>query len=283
MPQLIQMRQRMRAIKTIKKITHAMQLVAISNLLRLRSQKEPLTTYKNTVTDLFAQAYAADPSWHHPRLIPTPAGSTCIILVGSQKGLCANFNTFLCAFLERDSKQKQLSQARIITVGKKVTEYIKKRDTFPLIHHFDEFHIQNIPTLVDQLIHILCNGPELFSCVYVYSNIPKTFFLQKPQCIQLIPLITPHTESVQKKVTAEYRWEQPAHTIITHLAQQVVYTTLYELLFQSLLSEQAARFIAMEQATKNAGSLLDTMRLNYNKLRQSKITRELTDLIGGFF
>lgn len=65
--------------------------------------------------------------------------------------------------------------------------------------------------------------------------------------------------------------------------EQLLHNTLYYILFQSLIAEQSSRFIAMDNSTRNASKLLDTMRLNYNKLRQSKITRELTDLAGSFF
>ena len=115
--------------------------------------------------------------------------------------------------------------------------------------------------------------------VTLYYNFPKTFFAQLPMFFQLIPF-KEHITSDQKSTLNEpYHWEQDPNDVLGTLAHRFMQSIIQEILFQSLIAEQAARFIAMDSSTRNASNLLDEMQLDYNKLRQAKITRELTDLV----
>lgn len=282
MAQLIQMRQRIKAIETIKKITHAMRLIAMSTHLRLRAKKNYIDHYMHELSTLFSTLYHSQEQLNHPLLNPhhTDTGNSLLILVGSQKGLCGNFNTELYAFFEKELLKHNRQQSQIITVGKKITEYIQKKYT--ITKEFNEFNINSLQKITHILASYILDPENHVSSVTVYNNYSKTFFVQKPQSTMLIPLSTIAQQYAPSSLT-EYIWEQPIDETMTFLIEQILQSTLYYLLFQSLMAEQASRFIAMDNSTRNAGTLLDTMRLNYNKLRQSKITRELTDLAGSFF
>ena len=281
MAQLIQMRQRIKAIETIKKITHAMRLIAMSTHLRLRTKKSHIDHYMHEMSTLFYALYRTQEQWHHPLLnSPSLPGNSLLILVGSQKGLCGNFNTELYAFFEQELVKHNRQQLQIITVGKKITEYVQKK--YSIIKEFNEFNINTLQNITHALIAYILDPEQHYSSVTVYNNYSKTFFVQKPQRTTLIPLSTT-TQQEPNALLVDYIWEQPVDQIMDFLIKQILQNTLYYLLFQSLTAEQASRFIAMDNSTRNAGTLLDTMRLNYNKLRQGKITRELTDLAGSFF
>lgn len=282
MAQLIQMRQRIKAIETIKKITHAMRLIAMSTNLRLRAKKNYIDQYMHELSTLFSTLYHSQEKWNHPLLTPhhTDTDNSLLILVGSQKGLCGNFNTELYAFFEKELLKHNRQQLQIITVGKKITEYIQKKYT--ITKEFNEFSINSLQKITHMLVSYIVDPENHVSSVTVYNNYSKTFFVQKPQSTMLIPLSTIAQQYAPSSLT-EYIWEQPVDEIMTFLIEEILQSTLYYLLFQSLMAEQASRFIAMNNSTRNAGTLLDSMRLNYNKLRQSKITRELTDLAGSFF
>jgi F-type H+-transporting ATPase subunit gamma len=283
MAQLIQMRRRIKAIETIKKITHAMRLIAMSTHLRLRAKKNTVDFFNNEITSLFAHLSVLEKKWDHPLLKKQKSsGKTLVILVGSQKGLCGNFNTALCAFFERELLNHAQEDIEIIAVGKKISEYLQKKSN--IIKEFNEFNTNNLQAMTQAIINHIVNSKVAYSSVILYSNISKSFFTQKPQQATLIPLSTQTADiTPSEDLLSEYVWEQTPEEIMNFVIDQLLYNTLYYILFQSLIAEQASRFIAMDNSTRNASKLLDTMRLNYNKLRQSKITRELTDLAGSFF
>jgi F-type H+-transporting ATPase subunit gamma len=107
----------------------------------------------------------------------------------------------------------------------------------------------------------------------------QNFFIQRPHIATLVPF----TQEKQLTTSShDYLWEQEPQHILDTLVQQYIETQLQSLLFQSLLAEHAARFISMDSSTRNAENLLEVNKLQYNKLRQAKITKELTELIGSF-
>ena len=107
----------------------------------------------------------------------------------------------------------------------------------------------------------------------------KTFFVQKPQEAPLIPLTLKAEQELSNNQSIDYEWEQSPTSLLDELARQTILINLHYLLFESLLAEHAARFISMDNATRNAQALLEETKLQYNKLRQAKITKELTELV----
>ena len=281
MSQLIQMRQRMKAVETIKKITHAMRLISMSTHTRSRSRKDTLTTYRQEVSQLFGSIQQLFPDWQHKKLFalestnPTPL----IILISSQKGLCGTFNTSLFSYFEKNIHRQYHGNAHFITVGKKASDYIQEHHGAVVIR-FSKFSSITLPGIVDQIMDYILRPTSNYAVVNIISNHVKTFFVQYPTKTQLIPFTLPETASVELR--EPYIWEQSPHETLTVIAETLLQITLYDTLLESLVSEQAARFIAMDNSTRNASNLLDTMRLEYNKTRQAKITRELTDLISSF-
>lgn len=281
MSQLIQMRQRMKAVETIKKITHAMRLISMSAHTRLRSKKEALAYYKSEVLQLLGAIQPQFPQWHHKKLFAKKSKTTppLFILVGSQKGLCGTFNVSLFSYFEKNFHPKQ-NNAHIITVGKKASDYMQEQQN-SVVMRFSEFSSVTLSGIVDQIIEYILRPTSDYSQVVIVSNYAKNFFIQYPTTTQLIPFAIPKTTSTWE-FSETYMWEQSPNTILTNIAETLLQITLYDTLLESLVAEQAARFIAMDNSTRNASNLLDTMHLEYNKTRQAKITRELTDLVSSF-
>jgi F-type H+-transporting ATPase subunit gamma len=209
-------------------------------------------------------------------LRPTEAAhhNPLIILIGSQKGLCGSFNASL--FQLFSNRQKERSHYSVITVGKRATNYIQKSGQGKLIGFYNTFGLHNALTIAESLLREIIQ--HAYSSVVIYSNAAPSFFLQKPIAAQIIP--SGPMEEVSS--TLEYEWEQPAQEILAFLAHQQILSQIQNALFQSLLAEHAARFISMDSSTRNAEQLLERMQRDYNKLRQAKITRELTELSSFF-
>lgn len=284
MAQLIQMRQRIKAIETIKKITHAMRLISMSTHSRLKTKEVSFSNYQKAINNLFADVHAFAPDWQHPILYPSKAHKQkeLIILVGSQKGLCGGFNTNLLKFFERRSaKQKTPVTTDYIAVGRKAINYLKETHAQKMIAANDTFNMLTLGNITRSITREIMDFGREYTHVKVFSNVLKTFFSQKPEETPIIPF---QENNAQRKRTdlSDYVWENTPHEVLDALARQSLEAHVQYMLFQSLLAEQAARFISMDSSTRNANNLLDTTKLQYNKLRQAKITKELTELTGSF-
>ncbi len=284
MAQLIQMRQRIKAIETIKKITQAMRLIAMSTHSRLKTKDESLKEYNTEITKLLQTIKDVVPDWQHPILTPKSEDqNTLIILIGSQKGLCGNFNTTLFHFFQDYLAQHKFLNYDAIAVGKRAIDYMHKQQAANIIGSYQELSSTTTSSIAYQIIQTILAAQKPYSKVYVFSNYVKTFFTQRPQIVSLIPFVAytsaPHAESANFD---EHIWEQKPQEVLDLLAQQCLEANLQYLLFQSLLAEHAARFISMDNSTRNAQNLLEATQLDYNKLRQAKITKELAELVGSF-
>lgn len=272
MAQLIHMRQRIKAVETIKKITHAMRLISMSTHSRLRNKKAQFEEYKRAFLELTATIKPVEAS-----LIEGPiASKQLIILIASQKGLCGAFNTHLFKYFELDYPVIPVS-TDIISVGKHATDYIIQHQN-PLMQ-FNEFTSAQFVSIALQITDFILNHQTDYTQVLVYSNYARTFFVQKPQKMVLLPISTTEIiPNASSQVTQDYIFEDDQATLYDYIKKMLITITIEELLFESLLAEQSARFLSMDASTRNADNLLISMKLEYNKTRQAAITRELTEL-----
>lgn len=257
MANLIYLRQRIKVVDTIKKTTNAMRLISMSLHSRLRHKKQYLEAYKKEVLNLARNTQTVS----HEQTTKTLA-----ILVGSQKGLCGTFNTALFSFFANTTDN-------IIVIGKQMAQLCALNNVSTTQVH-EQFNISNFVDIATKITSVILENK--YSSVVVYSNHPKTFFLQTQVKTEIWPLNMQESSSPE----TEYLFEQANETLSSYICQLLIKVHLQELLFSSLLAEQASRFISMDNSTRNAENLLHTMKLQYNKRRQADITRELTDLSG---
>jgi len=284
MAQLIQMRQRIKAIETIKKVTHAMRLISMSLHSRLRVKTPLLKNYNNEISNIFAKLRSIAPEWKSPITHPQEPeeSNPLFILVGSQKGLCGTFNTSLIRTFEKTMPEQELSKTHFITVGKKAVDYLAKQTIKSTVKEFKEITARNFTTVSNEIVDIITHADTPYSSVKILSNELKTFFLQKPRLFQLIPIANDLAQEENQDFKSEYTWYQEAHDLLDKIAPQYIASNINAVLLESILAEQAARFISMDTATRNAKNLLEETTLQYNKLRQAKITKELTELATNF-
>lgn len=284
MEQLITMHRRIKAVETIKKITHAMRLISMSTHSKLKNKIESLKKYKQLFEKLYIRIYSS------LKLVEKDKNNfqnykknkNLIILVGSQKGLCGTFNSSLFKFFELEYSSNETDE--LITVGKNATDYLKSKNK-RISTTYNNFSSTNFIHISHSLTNFIRKNENLFNSIIIFSNIAKSFFIQQPTktVINLNEepkLIT--EENNQQKLDVPYIIEQSwneVHSIIEHLKISI---SIQELLFQSLVAEQSARFLSMDTATENANKLITTMKLEYNKLRQAAITRELTELTSSY-
>ena len=284
MSQLIQMRRRIKTIETIHKITNAMRLIAMSGHSRLKKKEELVKQYNNQIEELYTTIRQQIPESYDPLAHHTnPLSPELIVLVGSQKGLCGNFNTSVFKLFENYIHTD--SQTQIIAIGKRAVDFVKDKKHERIIQSISKFNTNNINEIVAAISTHIKRVDAQYSRVIIISNGLKTFFAQRPVINQLLPLVTkPITQPDSCKedkhtLFDDYIWEQAPESIIKDLASLYLEAKLHSILFQSLLAEQAARFLSMDNSTRNAEGLLELSRIQYNKLRQAKITKEINELV----
>jgi F-type H+-transporting ATPase subunit gamma len=259
MSRLIQLRQRIKAIETTQKVTHAMRLISMSSHSQLKSKEQSLRAYQKTVSTLFGRLQvltqtSSQTSAEKPSI--KAINKPLLIVVGSQKGLCGTFNSDLFTFFEQQFHENSATTL----------------ETFPTLSVTTHMNImRSIADLIDL---------QPYSSVIIISNGLKSFFLQKPQKTVLLPISYTPTDAVSThhEEFNDFVWEEDPFSLHEAALKQYIEVNLHFQLFQSLLAEHAARFISMDNATRNAKNLLEKAQLDYNKLRQAKITKELTEL-----
>jgi F-type H+-transporting ATPase subunit gamma len=282
MAQLINMRQRIKAIETIKKITHAMRLISMSTHSQLKHKQDALQQYKKAITSIASTVENIDDQHISQNSNSKKhAHHEYVLLIGSEKGLCGNFNVQLFKYFEKQHQLKKPIHA--IAVGKYAIDFLEQHNAH--IHKsFKSFDINNFVSIAHDIADYIIDNNDLISSVTAYHNVSRSFFLQKPSHYLIYPLKDESQQDtgMSRKNASEYIIEQPLSELFKKLQDLSLKTSLQNTLYNSLLSEQAARFVSMDSSTRNADSLLQAMKLEYNKERQTSITKELTELVGSF-
>ena len=287
MAQLTQLRRKIQAVNTTKKITHAIRLVSMASYSKLEKQAIFLKSYKNSIDQTFAQLLKPKPEWTSNTLFPGDVfdQSPLIIVISSTKGLCGSFNANLIRFIEKKLIFEKNQSPKFITIGTKAKREIESKNIGNIILNFEEFNFNNFETIGSKIIENIYTQDIPYSSVYFYSNKLINFFVQKPQQTTLIPakLEFNSQENSQDNNNNNNNifdpiYEQDQKVILDFMAHKYIKSTILETLFQSLLSENAARFLAMDSSNTNAEKFLDKLTLQYNKSRQALITKEVSEL-----
>ncbi len=279
MSQLIQLIQRIKAVETIRKVTHATRLIAMSAHTRLANREPFLTHYREQIKELFSQLLHNNPTMREKfTQVNAHAAGPLVIVVGSQRGFCGTFNSALCKFFEFNLNEFG-THSTYISIGKKAHDILLKQHIKPH-ESFNNLSSATLPAVTDVLTSLILRTAHQYNAIILLSNAPRTFFSQRPLKTILLPLAEiPQTKAV---LTDEYVWQESPEAVIQQLFHLYIHVSIQSLLFSSLVAEQAARFQSMDSATRNAQELLENMRRDYNKLRQAKITKELLELSGSF-
>lgn len=278
MSQLIQLKQRIKAICVIKKITHAMRLISMSSRLKMLKQSENLKVFRDEITPILC---SLETTQNIDELAQTTKKNLWII-IGSEKGLCGNFNTVITSYFHHHFKKINPQEYSFITVGKQAGDFLTQQN-IPILARFDKLSPNQIEKTATLLYEFLSQYQDQYQTVTCFYNHSKTFFIQEPQQYQLLPVQPEKSCAIDNIIdNNDYHWAQPQADVLTCIFQSFLKLNILYILSQSIIAEQSARFLSMDSSTRNAENLLKKMNLEYNKIRQAKITRELTELISGF-
>ncbi len=278
MSQLIQLKQRIKAIQVIKKITHAMRLISMSCRLKMIKNTESMKNFRDEITPLLCSLEKVHPSIDNNQVF----AKDIWILIGSEKGLCGTFNTTIFAHFQAQLTHINIEDHNFIAVGKQAGDYLAKQG-IKMIARYDKLSNSHLEKTASKLYEFLIENKISYKNVFCFYNRSKTFFIQEPCRYQLLPVQPEKSCSLNDMVDlSEYHWVQTPQEVIVCIFESFLKLNVLFILSQSMIAEQSARFLSMDSSTRNAENLLKKMQLEYNKIRQAKITRELTELISSF-
>lgn len=282
MATLISLKRRINAATNISKTTRAMQMIAASRLKKAQEATLAGRPYVQKLTQLTQEASAKtlDAKKHPFMKASIEKEKTLLIVISPDKGLCGGLVTNLLKEYLAFAKNEEPS---IIVLGKKLESQVVRTSndviaTFQFGTTLPSF--SSIFPIIKLVEDSYLTG-KVTSVKVLYANF-ESFFSQKPDVLQILPISMDSSPEVEVKNTLDDIIIEPSlDAIIPSLLKHYLEMTLYQCLLESYLSEQAARMLAMQNATTNAKDIIQAFKLEYNKTRQAKITSELLDITGG--
>jgi len=285
MPSLDDLKKRIVSVKSTQKITKAMKMVAAAKLKKAQESAEKGRPYSEKMQNIILNLTnsISDPENAPKLLIGTGNDKTylCVVMT-ADKGLCGAFNSNICklakSYFEKILKdQKDL---KIITVGSKGLDQLKRKYSKYIVKKMsfkDKKKISfNEAEEVGRLIIDLFKKNEFDKCILFYNNF-KNVITQIPQAHQIIPT----EQNKNKNENQFYEFEPDEDLILDDLLPKNISTQIFKAFLENAASEQGSRMTAMDNATRNAGDLVDKLTINYNRSRQASITKELIEIISG--
>lgn len=284
MASLRDIRKRIQSVKSTQKITKAMKMVSAAKLRRAQDAILTARAYAEKLYDVIASLSARIETKTHPLLQVREEKKKQLLLVfTSDRGLCGAFNSNLLKQVEayvRENIAKYPDGIEIFVVGKKGTEYLKKRRynvTESWVGVYQKEQYETSREIGEKIIEKFVSG-ECDEVVIVYNKF-RSAISQVPTFLKLLPVDPIDIpENIPK---TEYIYEPDKQTLIDELLPRNVYTQLHRGILESIASELGARMTAMDNATNNARDMIDKLTLLFNKTRQASITKELMEIIGG--
>ncbi|MBN9672866.1 F0F1 ATP synthase subunit gamma [Roseibium aggregatum] len=290
MPSLKDLRNRIASVKATQKITKAMQMVAAAKLRRAQEAAEAARPYAERMEAVLANlAVAFEGRDDAPKLMSGTGNDQVHLLVvaTAERGLCGGFNTNI-AKLARDKARSLIAQGKtvkILCVGKKGFDAIKRELGQYVIKTIELRDVKNVGfSNADEIgreVLSMYDAGEFDVCTLFYSTF-KSVIAQEPTAQQLIPA---HFETSEgdagEGASAVYEYEPDEAEILADLLPRNISVQIFRALLENAASEQGARMSAMDNATRNAGDMIDKLTIAYNRQRQAQITTELIEIISG--
>ncbi|MHB8232548.1 MAG: ATP synthase F1 subunit gamma [bacterium] len=287
MPNLKSIKRKISSIKNTRQITKAMKMVAGSKLKRSQSAMNEFKPYAFTYGDIIKNISKNTVLYSHPFYKKTSNrgnGDAGIIIISTDRGLCGSFNMNLFKLFFEEFKAKGLDsrQARLYILGKKGADFFKKNNYEIVFNKFysESKSIMNLSIeLSDNILNDFTEGK--ISEIYIISNSYISTLHQKACSEKILPLEI--KSPGEHKNSGGYLVEPINYEeeIIDKIFKTYIQTKIYYKILESFAGEQASRMNAMDNATRNAGKLINKLTVSYNKARQAAVTLEILDIING--
>ena len=288
MPNLKDLKNRIESVKSTRKITKAMQMVAAAKLRKAQEAAEQARPYAEKMSLVIKKLTSStNASSNSPLLVGNGNHKTHLIVIStSERGLCGGFNSSIVRLAKSHIKEllSNGSQIKILTIGKKGREQLKREFGEHMIDHVDlsevkKISYENASTISNNVISKFLK--DEFDVATIFYNQFESIISQIPQASQLIPIKVKSDEPANDDNSSNFVYEPDEQEIIEDLLPKAISTKVFTALLENGASEQGARMSAMDNATRNAGEMIDKLTIQYNRSRQAAITNELIEIISG--
>lgn len=292
MPNLLDIRRRIKSVKNTQQITKAMKMVSAAKLKRAQDRVVTARPFADKMSEVLGGlADRTDEDFHHPLLDARGNERYLLILVTADKGLCGAFNTNLIkgaqAFI-RDNQDKQID---ILAIGRKGRDFFRRRNANIVGEYIGvtgkgRVEFTEALEIAGDVIKRFSENAEIDKAFVLYNEF-KSVLQQRVVTEQLLPVARTPSGTSEAGVTdqsvnlVDYIYEQAPAEIFARLLPRLVETQIFRALLESIASEQGARMTAMDSASKNARELIDSLTLNMNRVRQAAITNEIIEVVSG--
>jgi len=291
MPNLLDIRRRIKSVKNTQQITKAMKMVSAAKLKRAQDRVVTARPFANKMQEVLGGlADRTDENFHHPLLDARGDERYLLVLITADKGLCGAFNTNLIkaaqAFI-RDNPNKQIE---ILAVGRKGRDFFRRRGANLVGEYIGltgkgRVEFPEALEVARDVIKRFSEDKEIDKAFIIYNEF-KSVLQQRVVTEQLLPVSRESTDATrasadQALTLVDYIYEQPPAEIFARLLPRLIETQIFRALLESIASEQGARMTAMDSASKNARELIDSLTLNMNRVRQAAITNEIIEVVSG--
>ena len=289
MPNLLDIRRRIKSVKNTQQITKAMKMVSAAKLRRAQERVVTARPFANKMSEVLGElAKRTDEDFHHPLLDLRGDERYLLVLITADKGLCGAFNTNLTkAALQfmRDNADKQIE---LMAIGRKGRDFFRNRRAAIAAEYIGltgkgRVEFAEALDVARSIIKLYTDDTGIDKVFLIYNEF-KSVLSQRVVLEQLLPVARPKEPEPDTKsavTLVDYIYEQPPEEIFSRLLPRLIETQIFRALLESVASEQGARMTAMDSASKNASELIDSLTLNMNRIRQAAITNEIIEVVSG--
>lgn len=290
MPNLLDIRRRLKSVKNTQQITKAMKMVSAAKLKRAQDRVVTARPFANKMIEVLGElAGRTDENFHHPLLDERGDERYLVVLITADKGLCGAFNTNLIKAAQAFVREHAGKTIEIVAVGRKGRDFFRRRGVlngeYIGLTGKGRVDFAEAIEVARDVIKRFTEDQELDKAFVIYNEF-KSVLQQRVVVEQLLPVSrgksdTEANTSAQPGSLVDYIYEQPPAEMFSQLLPRLIETQIFRALLESVASEQGARMTAMDSASKNASELIDSLTLNMNRVRQAAITNEIIEVVSG--
>jgi len=289
MPSLKDLRLRIRSVQSTKKITAAMKVVAASRLKKAQEAAESARPYADRMERVLGSLAASLSGQPQAPVLLNGTGKTntvLLIVATSDRGLAGGFNATILRDTRRQIRQLQAEGAtvKLVTIGRKGRDALRRDYGKLIVESFVEIGKRGVTyaeakRIAQSIIQRFENGE--FDVAKIVFNAFKSAMTQIVTTRQIVPFAVPNMVAPVPAASVSYEFEPGEEEILAELLPMNIIVQIFTVLLENTASEHGARMTAMDNATRNAGRMIDRLTLNYNRTRQAYITKELIEIISG--
>lgn len=277
-----EIRTQIKSIRSTQKITKAMEMVAASKMRKVQTRMAGSRPYAEKMRKVIGHLAKANPEYRHPFMVEREVQRVGIIVISTDRGLCGGLNVNLfkaCVAAVRDWRGRNV-EADFCILGAKAVSFFRRfggKVLAQATHLGDTPHVDDLVGTVKVMLDAYREGHV--DRVFLANNVFVNTMSQKPTVNQLLPV--QGMEDPELQAHWDYIYEPEARELLDSVLTRYVESQVYQGAAENVACEQAARMVAMKSASDNAGELINSLQLMYNKARQAAITKELAEIVGG--